>query len=59
LTFETVSKRLEALNVPFGKIKGLSEVLDSKAAKDMVRAEMTEGRETLRLTGNPFSFEAF
>jgi len=50
-----LSQKLDAAGVPFGEIKSLDSVLESAAAKAMVRTEMQDGRETKRLSGNAFT----
>lgn len=49
-----LSEKLDGAGVPFGEIKRLDAVLESAAAREMVRTEMQDGRETKRLTGNAF-----
>lgn len=53
--FGELSQKLDMAGVPFGEIKSLDSVLESAAAKAMVRTEMQDGRETKRLSGNAFT----
>lgn len=52
---QSLSAKFNASKVPFGVIKSLDEVLESKAAKSMILKEEIEGRDTIRLSGNAFS----
>ncbi len=52
--FNELSTKFDEAGVPFGEIKRLNDVIESSAAKEMIRTEMIEGRETKRLTGNAF-----
>ncbi len=42
-------------NIPFGEIKNLDKVLESPAAKALIREEIIEGKHTKRLSGNAFN----
>ena len=48
-------KKLDSNGVPFGEIKSLDAVLESPAAKSLLRTEIQDGRETKRLSGNAFT----
>src|SRR5690554_2386321 len=52
--YNDLSLKLDELGVPFGEIKTLDRVMESKAAKEMILTEMQDGRETKRLSGNAF-----
>mgnify|MGYP006283797693 CR=1 FL=1 len=57
--FEDLAKQMDNEKIPYGKIKSLDEVLASEAARDLLRVEMHEGRETRRLSGNGFTGRSF
>lgn len=57
--FEDLAKKMDREKIPYGKIKSLDEVLASEAARDLLRVEMQEGRETQRLSGNGFRGRSF
>jgi crotonobetainyl-CoA:carnitine CoA-transferase CaiB-like acyl-CoA transferase len=42
-------------NIPFGEIKSLDKVLESRTAGALIREEIIEGKRTKRLSGNAFS----
>lgn len=54
LDSKRLSTDLSAANIPFGFVRRLDEVLQTNAAKAMIREEIQEGRKTLRLSGNAF-----
>jgi len=57
--FEDLAKQMDDEKIPYGKIKSLNEVLASAAARDLLRIEMQEGRDTHRLSGNGFTGRSF
>jgi crotonobetainyl-CoA:carnitine CoA-transferase CaiB-like acyl-CoA transferase len=52
--FEELSKKLNEGNVPFGEIKSLDRVLESKMARAMTLEETIEGKATKKLSGIAF-----
>lgn len=52
--FEELSKKLNEGNVPFGEIKSLDRVLESKTARAMTLEETIEGKATKKLSGIAF-----
>ncbi|MCA1761533.1 MAG: CaiB/BaiF CoA transferase family protein [Cryomorphaceae bacterium] len=55
LRAEELESILSKNEIPFGFVRDLKEVLESRAAQDMILEETTEGRETKRLSGNAFN----
>lgn len=49
-----IAELLESKGIPFGIIKPIDEVMQSPAAKAMMRMETHEGYSTIRLSGNAF-----
>lgn len=54
MDLKEVSTKFDAAGIPFGVIRSLDKVLKTPAAKSLMRAEKSEGRETVRLSGNAF-----
>ena len=52
--YNDLASKLDDLGVPFGEIKTLDRVLESKAAQEMILTEIQDGGETKRLSGNAF-----
>jgi crotonobetainyl-CoA:carnitine CoA-transferase CaiB-like acyl-CoA transferase len=44
-------------NVPCGKIKNLEEVFNDNSAKELIRSELIEGKETKRVTSIAFKWK--
>jgi crotonobetainyl-CoA:carnitine CoA-transferase CaiB-like acyl-CoA transferase len=44
-------------NVPCGKIKNLEEVFNDASAKELIRSEQIEGKETKRVTSLAFKWK--
>ena len=53
-SYNDLSSKLDNAGVPFGEIKMLDRVMETKAAKEMILTEIQDGRETKRLSGNAF-----
>lgn len=53
---EVLSNMLEN-NVPCGKIKNLEEVFNDNSAKELIRSEQIEGKETKRVTSLAFKWK--
>lgn len=54
LTSFTLLKKLQAVNVPAGKVKNLEEVFSDQEAKDLIREEVIDGIVTKRITSVVF-----